>query len=98
MGVAVVVGGNPLKETVWVELESQAKVELPLSKVKVEETTARVVLTGAGIFATGSGCAGGCRGGRRSSYPLVVPADGLVAFPLRWVFYPPCAGCRAYRR
>ncbi len=37
MGVAVVVGGNPLKETVWVELESQARVELPLSKVKVEE-------------------------------------------------------------
>jgi cell fate regulator YaaT (PSP1 superfamily) len=37
MGAAVVVGGNPLKETVWVELESQARVELPLSKVKVEE-------------------------------------------------------------
>ena len=37
MGEAVVVGGNPLKETVWVELESQARVELPLSKVKVEE-------------------------------------------------------------
>jgi cell fate regulator YaaT (PSP1 superfamily) len=37
MGVATVVGGNPLKETVWVELESQARVELPLSKIKVEE-------------------------------------------------------------
>jgi cell fate regulator YaaT (PSP1 superfamily) len=37
MGVATVVGGNPLKETVWVELESQARVELPLSKVQVEE-------------------------------------------------------------
>jgi cell fate regulator YaaT (PSP1 superfamily) len=37
MGVATVVGGNPLKETVWVELESQARVELPLSKITVEE-------------------------------------------------------------
>jgi cell fate regulator YaaT (PSP1 superfamily) len=37
MGVAVVVGGNPLKETVLVELESQARVELPLSKIKIEE-------------------------------------------------------------
>ena len=37
MGVATVVGSNPLKETVWVELESQARVELPLSKVQVEE-------------------------------------------------------------
>jgi cell fate regulator YaaT (PSP1 superfamily) len=37
MGVATVVGGNPLKETVWVELESQARVELPLSQIKVEE-------------------------------------------------------------
>ena len=30
MGVAKVVGSNPLKETVLVELESQANVELPL--------------------------------------------------------------------
>jgi cell fate regulator YaaT (PSP1 superfamily) len=37
LGVAKVVGSNPLKETVWVELESQARVELPLSKIKVEE-------------------------------------------------------------
>jgi cell fate regulator YaaT (PSP1 superfamily) len=37
MGAAVVVGGNPLKETVWVELESQARVELPLSKIELEE-------------------------------------------------------------
>ncbi len=37
LGMAVVVGGNPLKETVWVELETQARVELPLSKVTVEE-------------------------------------------------------------
>jgi cell fate regulator YaaT (PSP1 superfamily) len=36
MGAAVVVGGNPLKETVWVELESQARVELPLSKIELE--------------------------------------------------------------
>jgi len=37
MGVATVVGGNPLKETVLVELESQATVELPLSEVTMEE-------------------------------------------------------------
>jgi cell fate regulator YaaT (PSP1 superfamily) len=36
MGVAIVVGGNPLKETVLVELESRATVELPLSEVTVE--------------------------------------------------------------
>ena len=35
MGVASVVGNNPLKETVLVELESQATVELPLSEVTV---------------------------------------------------------------
>jgi len=35
MGVARVIGGNPLKETVLVELESQASVELPLSEVTV---------------------------------------------------------------
>ncbi len=33
MGTATVVGGNPLKETVLVELESKATVELPLSEV-----------------------------------------------------------------
>ena len=37
MGVASVVGGNPLKETVLVELESQATVELPLSDITVEK-------------------------------------------------------------
>ena len=36
LGVASVVGGNPLKETVLVELESQATVELPISDVTVE--------------------------------------------------------------
>jgi cell fate regulator YaaT (PSP1 superfamily) len=36
MGVATVVGGNPLKETVWVELETEARVELPLSEITVE--------------------------------------------------------------
>ncbi len=35
MGTASVVGGNPLKETVLVELESGARVELPLSEVTV---------------------------------------------------------------
>jgi cell fate regulator YaaT (PSP1 superfamily) len=33
MGEATVVGSNPLKETVLVELESEATVELPLSQV-----------------------------------------------------------------
>ena len=37
LGVAKVVGNNPLKETVLVELESQAIVELPLGDVKVGE-------------------------------------------------------------
>jgi len=36
MGVAKVVGGNPLKETIIAELESGATVELPLSKVTIE--------------------------------------------------------------
>ncbi len=36
MGVATVVGSNPLKETVLVELESQVAVELPLSEIKLE--------------------------------------------------------------
>jgi cell fate regulator YaaT (PSP1 superfamily) len=37
MGPAEVVGSNPLKETVMVELESEATVELPLSDITVEE-------------------------------------------------------------
>ncbi len=36
MGIAKVVGSNPLKETVLVELESQATVELPLSEISIE--------------------------------------------------------------
>ncbi|MFC2013396.1 stage 0 sporulation family protein [Chloroflexota bacterium] len=36
-GVAKVVGGNPIKETVLVELESQATVEFPLSEISVED-------------------------------------------------------------
>jgi len=36
MGVASVVGSNPLKETVLVELESKATVELPLSDIAIE--------------------------------------------------------------
>ena len=35
MGVARVVGNNPLKETVLVELENQVTVELPLSEITV---------------------------------------------------------------
>jgi len=37
MGIARVVGRNPLKETVLVELESQTSVELPLSEITVIE-------------------------------------------------------------
>lgn len=37
MGVAAVVGGNPLKETVVVQLESQATVEFPVEEVRSEE-------------------------------------------------------------
>ena len=36
MGVAKVAGLNPLKETILVELESGATVELPLSKINIE--------------------------------------------------------------
>ena len=36
MGAAKVVGSNPLKETVVVELESGAMVELPLSEIAIE--------------------------------------------------------------
>jgi len=36
-GVAKVVGSNPLKETVLVELESEATVELPLSEITIED-------------------------------------------------------------
>ncbi len=36
MGVAKVVGSNPLKETVLLELESEAIVELPLSEITIE--------------------------------------------------------------
>jgi len=35
MGVASVVGGNPLKETVMVELESEMTVEVPLSEISI---------------------------------------------------------------
>lgn len=37
MGVARVVGSNPLKETVLVELENQVTVELPLNEITVED-------------------------------------------------------------
>lgn len=36
-GPASVIGGNPLKETVLVQLESQATVELPLAEVSTGE-------------------------------------------------------------
>jgi cell fate regulator YaaT (PSP1 superfamily) len=35
MGAATIVGGNPLKETVLVELESQATAELPLTDITI---------------------------------------------------------------
>jgi cell fate regulator YaaT (PSP1 superfamily) len=34
LGVGKVIGGNPLKETVTVQLESEAVLELPLSEIK----------------------------------------------------------------
>ncbi len=37
MGIAKVIGSNPLKETVLVELESQTTVELPLSEITLED-------------------------------------------------------------
>ncbi len=37
MGIAKVVGSNPLKETVLVELESQATVELPLTDITIQD-------------------------------------------------------------
>jgi cell fate regulator YaaT (PSP1 superfamily) len=42
MGVANVVSGNPIRETVLVELESQATVEMPLSDITVEKQPPRV--------------------------------------------------------
>jgi len=40
MGEAIVIGKNPMEETVSVELASGATVELPLEKIKQEEETA----------------------------------------------------------
>ncbi len=37
MGLATVVGGNPLRETVIVQLESQATVELPVEQVSIKK-------------------------------------------------------------
>jgi len=37
MGIAKVVGSNPLKETVLVELENEATVELPLNEIVTED-------------------------------------------------------------
>jgi cell fate regulator YaaT (PSP1 superfamily) len=37
MGAATVVGNNPLKGTVLVELDSQVTVELPLSEISIED-------------------------------------------------------------
>ena len=41
MGVATVVGSNPLKETVLVQLESDATVELPLEEIKRDSNKPR---------------------------------------------------------
>ncbi|MBA7470621.1 hypothetical protein ES707_05908 [subsurface metagenome] len=41
MGPARVVGSNPLKETVLVEIEGQANAELPLSEITVEGTSSK---------------------------------------------------------
>ena len=39
-GTAKVVGSNPLKQTVLVELESQATVELPVSEITIQNNPA----------------------------------------------------------
>ncbi|MFC1873470.1 stage 0 sporulation family protein [Chloroflexota bacterium] len=39
-GMATVIGGNPLKETVLVELESKARLELPLKEINADKKTA----------------------------------------------------------
>jgi cell fate regulator YaaT (PSP1 superfamily) len=39
MGVASVIATNPLKETVFVELESKATVEVPLSEITIEQNS-----------------------------------------------------------
>jgi hypothetical protein len=41
MGPARVVGGNPLKETVLVEMEGQGNVEIPLAEITVTEKPAK---------------------------------------------------------
>jgi cell fate regulator YaaT (PSP1 superfamily) len=41
MGVARVIGGNPLKETVLVELENEVTAELPLSEITIEDKPRR---------------------------------------------------------
>ncbi len=40
MGIARVISANPLKQTVWVELESGANVEYPVSQIKWGKNTA----------------------------------------------------------
>ncbi len=47
-GVGIVVGGNPLKETVLVEMESQATEEFPLDKISVVVPAAPVMTPAAG--------------------------------------------------
>ena len=39
VGEAKVIGGNPLKETVTVQLESEATLELPLSEIELHENS-----------------------------------------------------------
>jgi hypothetical protein len=41
LGKATVIGSNPLKETILVEMESQVVVEFPLQRISLEEEPAR---------------------------------------------------------
>jgi cell fate regulator YaaT (PSP1 superfamily) len=46
-GVGIVIGGNPLKETVLVEMESKAEAEFPLAEIKyIKEASPRQAVQG----------------------------------------------------
>jgi cell fate regulator YaaT (PSP1 superfamily) len=41
VGLGVIIGGNPMKETVLVEMESKAEVEFPVSQIKIIHESAK---------------------------------------------------------
>ena len=48
-GPGIVIGGNPLKETVLVEMETKAEVEVPLDQIKIIQVTPKIASIGAAI-------------------------------------------------